>query len=350
MVTTIKIEDFKSISRQTLALKNLNLFSGTNSSGKSSSIQTLLLAADNLGKEEGSHSLLSFHVPISSFNETRNYMTNAKSYTVELTCNDRSVRFSFLPKDDSSIGTVVEQSGTLSDTDYDNVKNIFHLSAMRSGDLGSPKINPAPDMNPLGTNGEYIIDYYYTHRHDLLPENLIAYNASRTLEGQVNYWLRKLTGYTISIQSLGAEYIVKFMSVEGKNIHPYNVGTGVNFIAETLMVCLSTRAGGIVIVENPEIHLHPSAQAQMLDFLVHIAKAGIQVVIESHSDHIFNGIRRTLSQGGITLEEVSVYNFTKENGLTKTEEVKLSPQGGIENYIPGMFDQFDLDLDAILMQ
>lgn len=350
MISTIEIENFKSISRLTLNLKKLNLFSGTNSSGKSSSIQALLLAADNLEKTESRHGLLSFHIPISSFNESRNYITNAKEYTVRLKCNGRETGFTFLPKDDSSIGTVVEQVGGFSDNDYGIIKNLFHLSAMRSGDLSNPKINPTPDLNPLGTNGEYIIDYYYTHRQDLLPENLVTYKASRTLDGQVNYWLRKLTGYTLTIQSLGAEYIVKFISPEGKHIHPYNVGTGVNFIAETLMVCLSTQAGGMVIVENPEIHLHPSAQAEMLDFMVTIAKAGIQVLIESHSDHIFNGIRRSLSNGQILLEDVSVYNFTKNNGLTNAEMVKLSQQGGIENYIPGMFDQFDLDLDAILMQ
>ena len=80
-----------------------------------------------------------------------------------------------------------------------------------------------------------------------------------------------------------------------------------------------------------------------------MANAGVQIIIESHSDHIFNGIRRSLKTGAISIEKVSVYNFTKKAGLTDALPVQLSRFGGIENYVPGMFDQFDRDLDEILM-
>ena len=129
-----------------------------------------------------------------------------------------------------------------------------------------------------------------------------------------------------------------------------HVGTGISFIAELLIVCLAAKKDDLIIIENPEIHLHPSAQAAIMDFLAMIAVNGdSQIMVESHSDHLFNGIRRLLHDKKLKIEDVSVYNFKRDGrGITAAQEVKLSQTGGIKEYIPGMFDQFDEDLDAIL--
>lgn len=350
MITSLNIKNFKSIADENFELKNFNLLAGTNSSGKSSVIQGLLLAADNITETDGNvKNMTAAHLPAISFNESRNFITNAKSYSVSLASGDHSVTLKFLPKDDAFIATVVEQDGILPKENMESVRNIFHLSAMRSGDLGAPKINPNPDLTLLGVNGEYLIHYFNEHKKDVLPSELITDKLIRTFEGQVNHWLRQLAGYTMTVNLINSEYVVRYVTPEGKSLHPYNVGTGVNFIAETLIACLASKPGDTVIIENPEIHLHPAAQAAVLDFLVYIARAGVQVIVESHSDHFFNGIRRSLKQGAISTDKIAIYNFTKQSGLTKTDRVNLSPYGGIENYIPGMFEQFDIDLDSILL-
>lgn len=349
MITSLNVHNFKSVGNADFEFSNLNLFAGTNSSGKSTVIQGLLLAADNITAIDGNvKSMTAAHIPAISFNESRNYITNAKHYSIGIKAGNHDVVLTFLPSDESFIATVVRQQGELDGEALESVRNIFHLSAMRSGDLGAPKINPNPDSTPLGINGEYLIDYYFAHRKDILSDDIIADKSIQTLEGQVNYWLRHLADYSLSVEPLGSEYKVRYVTSDGKSIQPYNVGTGVNFIAETLIACLASRPGNTVIIENPEIHLHPAAQAAVLDFLVNIANAGIQVIIESHSDHFFNGIRRSIKQGAISPDRVSVYNFTKKNGLTNIDKVKLSKFGGIENYIPGMFEQFDIDLDSLL--
>ena len=105
----------------------------------------------------------------------------------------------------------------------------------------------------------------------------------------------------------------------------------------------------MVIIENPEIHLHPSAQADLIDFLAKVAGVNRQIIVETHSDHLFNGIRRLLHKNEIGLEDVSVYNFIRtQQGLTEGKNIALSQQGGIRDYEPGMFEQFDKDLDEIL--
>lgn len=350
MIDLLTVRNFKSLVDESFSFKNLNLLAGTNSSGKSSVIQALLIAIDNITDSSSDFKNMSaIHVPAISFNELRNYITNAKQYDIELTCGHDSSALVFKPKDDNFIGTVVEQRGTLDADSLNSIRNVFHLSAIRSGDLGAPKINPDPDRRTLGVNGEYLIDYYYNHRRDLLAPTFVFDQSLKTLEGQVNYWLTELTGYKLNVEYLNSEYRVRYETPSGKNLQPYNVGTGVNFIMQTIIACLASSVGGVVIIENPEIHLHPAAQASVLDFFVAVAKAGVQVFIESHSDHLFNGIRRSLKSAAISIDQIAIYYFTRnKDWTTNIRKVHLSQYGGIEDYVPGMFSQFDDDLDALL--
>lgn len=342
MLKQLIVRRFKSIKEATVALSQLNLFVGANSAGKSSAIQALMLALDNnmIGADEQLCEMV--HLRTSSFNELRCFVLNAKSFEIHLD----DVPFMFRPADDNMIQTTVQRN---SDKEGEHT-NILYLPAMRNADLSHAGINSSPRNNPLGRNGEYVIDYYYNHHKDVLPQSLIVDKTLETLEGQVNCWLNKLTGYNIQVLLQGSEYQVRFEDPNKKMLSPIHVGTGISFIVELLIVCLSAKKGDVIIIENPEIHLHPSAQASIIDFLAMIAaNSSAQLFIESHSDHLFNGIRRLLHEEKLKLNEVSVYYFTRdENGLSSAQEVQLSQYGGLKNYIPGMFDQFDEDLDAIL--
>ncbi|MBQ2883647.1 MAG: AAA family ATPase [Alphaproteobacteria bacterium] len=349
MLNKLSITAFKSIENADIILNKLNLFSGANSSGKTSAIQALLLGVDNLSEKGGSKMMNTIHLPALSFNETRNYIVNAKEYSISFSESDFNVSLFFKAADDSYVKTIVEQIGEPSESLLAKLTtNVLYLSAMRNADFNNSKINPRSE-NQLGLRGEYVIDFYQNHRQDLLPEPLIYYRGSKTLAGQVDYWLEKLTGYKLSVETDGSEYKVRYLTDQGKSLYPYNVGTGVSFITEVLIVCLASSIGGLVVIENPEIHLHPSAQADMLDFFTQVANAGVQIVLESHSDHFFNGIRRNIHNGKLSCKDVSVYNFVKGgDGITKACEIKLNPRGGLVNYTSGMFDQFDKDLDEML--
>lgn len=353
MLTRLKIQNYKSIDQFEFGLGKLNLFIGPNSSGKTTVLQALLLAADNISYTEGEHGLNSFHFESSSFNESRNYINNAKSYSISLTEKERdSVSLYFQPRDDKFIGTNVEQKGVFySDTVLRLQKGVTYLPAFRIGELNGTRINQTPELNIVGLHGEYVMDYFETHKSDILPESLLFYKGNNTLQEQVNYWLKKMTGYKLATDLKGSEYSVRFVTENGKVLNPRNVGTGVSFIAEVLIVCLAAKPEQIVVVENPEIHLHPSAQADLIDFLAVIANAGIQVFVESHSDHFFNGVRRLLHNRKLLLDDVKVYSFCKKHttdSVSHIEVVQLSQEGGVRNYIPDMFEQFDKDLDEIL--
>ena len=97
MLKEYSIHGFKSFNQVCVRLSNLNLFAGANSAGKSTAIQALLLAADNLEKEPGDRIMNFLHIPPLSFNEARNYLINAKEYSVQLQPDNQeaiSMRFS----------------------------------------------------------------------------------------------------------------------------------------------------------------------------------------------------------------------------------------------------------------
>ncbi len=351
MLKKLTVNNYKCLADCSLELKPLNLFAGPNSSGKSTVLQALLTVSDNVMKKEGKHGLKNRRTEASSFNDVRNFVTNAKSYEISVSCNDEDPTvLCFTPGDDSYQTTVVEQQTDASPELLEILSSdsLLYLPATRPGGAYMQPINPDSE-NKLGRNGEFIIDYYAKHRLASLDDTLILTPGTKTLEGQVNYQLEKLTGYRLVVETVGNNHYVKYETRSGKQLFPYHVGTGVSFIAEVIIACFATPKGGVVITENPEIHLHPRAQADLIDLMAKVAGSGVQIVIESHSDHLFNGIRRLISQEKLALSDVAVYNFRQDgDGLTHAERVGFTPQGGIQSYIPGMFEQFDIDLDAIL--
>ena len=347
MIRELYIKNFKSIEEYRFGLKGLNLFVGPNSSGKSSVIQALLLACDNARTDSEQHKLVCKHMKTPSFKEVRNFVTNAKSYTVAID----DVEMTFTPADDYLTGTMVKQSAGFEEERRNFLSGkVLYLPAARTYELSETGINQDSESNALGLWGEYVIDYFQNHKDDILPESVIKDRSSLTFSGQLNYWLWKLTGYGIQVQLDGAEYKVRYIGVGKKEIHPHHVGTGVSFITGVLIAGLaSCLGGGLLLIENPEIHLHPSAQADILDFLSMIAVSGPEVMVETHSDHLFNGVRRLLCGGALAEKDVSVFNFRRaDNGTSVITSIILNQYGGIDNDEPGLFDQFDKDLQAIV--
>lgn len=150
-----------------------------------------------------------------------------------------------------------------------------------------------------------------------ITEKSFIYDARTKLTpgGQVDYWLNRILGYRVSAEEIpGTELIrVAYSSREiGRNIRPKNVGTGVSYIAEIIIAAFSCKRGDMPVIENPEIHLHPSGQSELVEFLVFLAHKGLQVVMETHSDHIFNGLRRCVGRDRTAGENVRIYFFRQD--------------------------------------
>jgi len=108
-----------------------------------------------------------------------------------------------------------------------------------------------------------------------------------------------------------------------------------------------------LLIENPEMHLHPAGQAQMGRFLAEVAVAGVQVVIESHSDHILNGIRRAVRDDMISHRDIALHFFRQRDSSlpsqkSQVESPRLDCRDNVDYWPEGFFDQFDRDMEYFL--
>ncbi|MBW4863557.1 MAG: AAA family ATPase [Paeniclostridium sp.] len=351
MISKLKIEGLKSIDVIDMSMKNLNLLLGTNSSGKSTMIQSILLASQSVNK--GSAPLNGNLVSIGEFREARNFITNAKEIKVELEtdCGNYSIRF----KED-----IDSQSGEacikIDDTTEEVKKfltideGIHYLSASRIGHRDTYDKNFST-IYKFGLQGEYALDYFEKHKEDILDDELIIDKSSNTLEKQVNYWLKYIVNTSIVTNDIKEtdKLKAKFESSSGRGVRTKNIGSGLSYLISIIIMCLSMKKESTLIIENPEIHLHPKAQSKLTELFVFIANNERQLILETHSDHIFNGLRVAIVQNKIEKNNMNMSFFRLDDrGCSENHLIDVGKRGRINNYIEDLFDQFDIDLDRML--
>jgi predicted ATPase len=134
-------------------------------------------------------------------------------------------------------------------------------------------------------------------------------------------------------------------------VRPTNMGFGVSYALPIVVQGLATVPGGMLIVENPEAHLHPAGQSAMGRFLGLLAADGVQVIVETHSDHVLNGICLATIEDRHPLkrQDVLIHAFLNEpHDGTRTLAIEINKQGGFTQNPTGFFDQSANDLGAIL--
>ena len=125
-----------------------------------------------------------------------------------------------------------------------------------------------------------------------------------------------------------------------------HVGFGLTQLLPIIVAGLSREPGDLLLIGNPEVHLHPAGQAMIGCFLSEVAAAGIQVVIETHSDHVLNGVRRSVKAGILAPEDVLVHFFrTREAVGDQIVSPTIDRSGNVNVWPEGFFDQFDKDMN-----
>ena len=352
MLEALRIHGFKCFDTVEISLRRINIFSGTNSSGKTSAIQAFLLLCNNAVKNSSSP-LNGMWLRLGTFDECRNHRINARNFVVGAVSGKEIFQAEFRSADDDSNDVAVSftnESVVVQKLLSLENRHVYYLPANRIGPEDSYPKN-FDRVNFLGNKAEFIVDFLYKNRKKEVAPSLITDTASVTLEYQVNYWLGKLFGIKNTIQDLGLSnsLSVEFSLGNGKSVRPYHTGSGVSFAIGVLVSCLSANHDDIVVIENPELHLHPKAQSDLTEFLCFAANAGIQVILETHSDHVFNGIRKAIVKKEIVNTDVAVHFFQlDENALSKNTAITLNEHGRVMTHPKGLFDQFDDDLDQII--
>ena len=187
-----------------------------------------------------------------------------------------------------------------------------------------------------------------------------------SLKSQVDFWLREISpNINIHVSPNDTSFDIKYSYSSNKlktnEFKSSNIGFGVSYVlpivVATLQACSRNpkdstlnKPKGVIIIENPEAHIHPSGQAKLMELICLAAKAGVQFIIETHSDHIINGLLVAVKKGLLEDKDSKVYFFDRENESHSTKVVPLpvSKNGRIKNAPKGFFDQLDLDMQVLM--
>lgn len=132
-----------------------------------------------------------------------------------------------------------------------------------------------------------------------------------------------------------------------------DVGIGVSQVLPVLVETLFVPPGSIVVLEQPELHLHPRVQSELADVFVDAIAAhengrprGCQFIIESHSEHLLRRLQRRIAEGVLNPDDAALYFVRTDEAEASLERLQVDPYGNITNWPPGFFGDEMVDLVA----
>lgn len=382
MIRTIQIDRFKSL-RHTLSAEmgQVTLLTGANGRGKSSFCQALLVLSQtwrrgwmdsllpngvwkNLGEYDevvnafDQDKTIGFHITTDTEQDNDYQLLFKKSAgtpslgeVVSVKVNGRSIH------DDSGSSDDGEYEGDgADDDDSENIllaslsdfpslmslQRMFYVAAER---VAAPEGQPIDETTPfeyLAPNGSNVLKALWANRENGCIEKV------QNLLGRI------LDGGGLRLDNDGTRLTLKLNSVDdGAFYQPVNVGYGYSYILTLLTAMVLAPKDSFIIVENPEAHLHPSAQAKMMNELIAVTKERkIQLIVETHSDHILNTSLRAVKERKLEVKDLQVLffsNHTDEEGNmeTRVQNLEVNLLGHILNPPKQFFEQYSLDLRAL---
>jgi predicted ATPase len=152
---------------------------------------------------------------------------------------------------------------------------------------------------------------------------------------ETGFWLRKMgLADSLEIRRLGKSPLHEvWVSRDGASSNLRDVGVGVSQILPVIVAALHAQPGHIVMIEEPESHLHPLAQSILAELLTTISKErGVQFIIETHSEHLFRRMQTLLAKQEIAPGQCAMYFVEKENGEAKIRSLQADEMGRISNW------------------
>jgi predicted ATPase len=227
---------------------------------------------------------------------------------------------------------------------------IHYVSADRIGPREFYPKQSFTDFPNVGRKGEFTANILSKKGQELTPDSLcLSASATNTVLDQAEAWLSKIfDGGKIRIDTTAANIVILSINSEGssKTYKPPNVGFGYSYALPIIVSGLIARSGEILIVENPEAHLHPYAQSQLSNFLSRVSATGVQVFIESHSDHVLNGLRIAVLDQVVKSADLTVLYFDRR--LSETiKQIPVESDGSIKIWPDGFFDQNSADFSRL---
>ncbi|MEV8068473.1 MULTISPECIES: DUF3696 domain-containing protein [unclassified Streptomyces] len=211
----------------------------------------------------------------------------------------------------------------------------------------------------LGVRGEHTVNYLRHHADRRVLEGPLRHPraASPRLLDQTVAWMQELCpGVNLQASAIEGTDSVRlsygFGGTAGINAtrrrRPTNVGFGLTYALPIVVACLSATSESLILLENPEAHLHPKGQSRMAALLSAAAATGAQLIVETHSDHVLNGVRIAVKESVLRPEAAVVHYFRGNGAGAEVVTPRIDKDGMIEHWPEGFFDEWEHSLDQLL--
>lgn len=398
MLSFIRLVNFKCFQDLGIRCAPLTLLCGLNGMGKSSVIQALLLLSASRGRE--SLKLNGADVELGTPRDVLYEGADTDSVTFELQWAGKDSFFATfnMSKDgsmfvDRDTEPVVHPDTGEQDVDYigwsrkwdkwdfprltgDRFRDALLLLERKvvrgvpvSGPpiyIGAERVGPRKiydhadtfrNVASLDAAGAHTLSYLSAHGRDRLGKDdaRCAPIWGERLSDALEYWLQEVTpGVHLDYEVVrDADALIAGYSfdrpgdVPTRRYRATNVGFGLSYVLPVLAGLLVPR-GNLCLIENPEAHLHPRGQARIAELAVRAAVAGVQVIVETHSDHFLDGVRVAVREGLIRPEDTAVHYFEREGGRSLVVTPEIDADGRLSHWPNGFFDQHDDNLARLL--
>lgn len=263
-----------------------------------------------------------------------------------------------------------EKNVSLSDVDVSfsiyRISNLLQTIFSSYSYLGPLREEPSrryiyeDEITEIGIKGEnaayiYLIDqdktvsnhYFYDKR-----TNSFKQKKELTLSAAVQEWLdlMNIRGFKSELKNEIVYLNLNSSSASRTRVSIADVGFGVSQIFPIILEGLRMPLRNTLLLEQPEIHLHPNLQMQLADYFIALAQSGKKVMVETHSDHIINRLVRRIveDETGILNNLIGIYFINATDSGSTYEEICIDENFGITNWPVDFFDQAALEQENIL--
>ena len=376
-IAHITLRNFKCFKALDLPCAPLTLLTGHNAGGKSTVLQALLLLAQGL-REAPNTNLLPLNgrlVDLGAGSDVIHHSASPQTlsfgaassreratwrFDVDKTLSARGLmrlaEISYARDGDSvdvPNGRMLPSGLSTSDL-VASLRSTTFISAGREMQIDAYPVPRASAhvFGDVGPSGEYAPYWYLEFADDeVSPMRRHPADNRETVRAQVDVWLNELfPGARANAERLAVDAPVRLSFRLGQTSpwsKPANVGYGLSYAFPMLVALLTAEPGSIVVIDSAEAHLHPRAQSAVGRLLARIAGSGLNILAESHSDHLLNGVRLAVREGVLEPNDTAIHFFRLLHQNPSVTTVAVDRNGAISDWPEGFFDQTERDLATL---
>lgn len=363
MIRNISLEDFKCFHEKIdIPLSQITIMYGKNGRGKSTVAQSLLLISQTMLKNNdvSNLQLVGKYVELGTFADVVNVYGRKDNFKITIDDDGEFVEMGyeeypnkpqmaqinllnvngesrFDEMSETSMETASKEKSVNTTSDIQALqmlKSARFVSAGRLGPVNSIVRKDSLDDDDLGVNGENLI-------------NVLSRQGIEFTEKVRHTLSEVLGGAAIKIDFKDTERIELYLNSKNGNetFRPVNVGFGYSYVLPVIVAAFLARENSLLVIENPEAHLHPGAQSRIMKFLIEIAKEkSLQLIIETHSDHVVNGMRIAMKEKVIGEKDAHILYFSNEEEEEPILMITSDANGTLSDYPDDFLDEWTLQM------